>query len=100
MQTVKIESRIIGLADISGTITAGGTAQDIAEPNEGRNGFWIQNLGASPLYFDFFQDAIAGQPSFKLDAGALYEAPASGCPAGRISVICATTGQQFSAREF
>lgn len=100
MQEVSIRASILGMTDISGTITAADTAQDIAAENEGRVGFWIQNLGNSTLYFDFFQDATAGASSFRLDPGALYETPASGCPIGRISVICSQQDMVFAAREF
>lgn len=99
-QGVRIDSQIIDLVDISGTVTAANTAEDIAAINPGRRGFWMQNLGSSPIYFNFGADAVAGQPSLRLDAGAFYESPTTGCPTGRISIICATISQQFSAREF
>lgn len=100
MQEVKVDTRIATLTSRSGTITAGGTAQDIADSNENRSGFWMQNLGSSAIWFNFGVTAVASQPSFRLDPGAFYETPPNGCPTGRVSIICATTGQQFSAREF
>lgn len=99
-QSVRHDSQILNLVNRSGTITAASVAQDLAAENLGRRGFWIQNLGTTPIYFNFGTDAVAGQPSFRLDGGAMYETPTTGCPTGRISVICATISQAFSAKEF
>lgn len=86
--------------DISGTITLGGTAQTIAAANGGRLGFWIQNNSSGDLWINTLATAVASQPSLKIAAGALYESPVGLAPVGAISIIGATTGQAFSAREF
>lgn len=88
------------LVDRSGTIAVGGTAQQLAPSNAGRNGFLIQNLSAGDLWFSTLATAVASQPSLKLPAGMTYETPLSGFGTGAISIIGATTGQAFAAREW
>ena len=98
-QKVSIEPTSIQ-TNISGTITTGGTAQTISEAKEVRNGFWIQNLSTSPLYFRVGGTAVQGQPCVKLNPGVLYENPVGVCPTGLISIIGPLTGAEFSAREW
>jgi|GEM_PF-1991001 len=86
--------------DRSGTITAGGTAQQMAAANASRKGYFIQNNSTSDLWINSVTTAVLSQPSIKLPAGALYEAPANGVPVTAISIIGATTAQAFSAREY
>lgn len=86
--------------DRSGTITAGGTAQQLMPANSARRGFFLQNNSTADLWINPNAAAVASQPSLKVPAGALYESPFGGAPAGAISIIGATTGQAFSAREF
>lgn len=88
------------LTDISGTITSGGTAQTIAAANAVRNGFSIQNTSAGDLWFNTLATAVAASPSIRIPAGGLYESPVNQRPTGAISLIGATTGQTFSAREW
>lgn len=86
--------------DRSGTITAGGTAQQLMPANAARRGFFLQNNSTGDLWINPNAAAVASQPSLKVPAGALYESPFGGAPAGAISIIGATTAQAFSAREF
>lgn len=86
--------------DISGTITAGGTAQTLDAINGARQGFWIQNQSAGDLYISTIATAVAGQPSLRIPSGALYENPVGLCPVGAISIIGATTGQAFAGRVY
>jgi hypothetical protein len=97
-------SRDIGpatlLADISGTIAAGGAAQNAAGANAVRRGFSIQNQSSGDLWFSTLAAAVQSQPSIKLSAGAYYETPPGGAGTGAISVIGATTGQAFAGRQW
>ena len=89
-----------GLADRSGTIALGGTAQVLMAKNGGRRGFWIQNLSAGDLYINETGAAAASAPSIRIASGALYESIRNACPQTAISIFGATTGQAFSAREW
>lgn len=88
------------LVSRSGTITAGGAAQVIAAANAARKGYMIQNVSSGDLWFSTLGPAVLNQPSIKLAAGQSYETPASGFGTGAISIIGATTGQAFAAREW
>lgn len=86
--------------DRSGTITAGGTAQQIMAPSSVRRGLLIQNVSAGDLWFNIGATAVASQPSIKLAAGQAYET-ADGCtPSGHVSIIGASTSAEFVAKEW
>jgi hypothetical protein len=86
--------------DCSGTITSAGEAQEMMAARADRSGFWVQNLGEADLWINELGAATQGQPSIKIAAGALYEAPAHGVSVGPVSIIGGTAGQAFSAREW
>ena len=84
----------------SGTITTGGTAQTLMASNTARKGYRVMNLSTADLWInDEGATAIAGQPSFKIISGALYESPAFGASTAAISIFGATTAQAFQASE-
>ena len=85
--------------DRSGTITIGGTAQQLMAANPVRRGFSIQNISAGTLYFNI-TNGIASLSSKQLQPGALYECPIAGCTSYAISIYGATTGQTFVAEEY
>lgn len=84
----------------SGTIAADNVAQQLMPANPIRKGFWIQNNSSGDLWVNDLGAATAAQPSLKLEMGDYYESPAGGAPVGAISIIGATLGQTFSAREW
>jgi len=86
--------------DKSGTITTGGTAQNIMALNTSRKGFSIQNQSTGDLWFTTLTTAVQSQPSERIAAGQTYETPLGGAGTGAVSVIGATTGQAFAAREW
>lgn len=88
------------LADRSGTITAGGTAQQLMASNASRKGFSVQNVSSGDLWVRETGTAAAAQPSLKLAPGAYFETPAGYGSVGAVSVFGATTGQAFCAREW
>jgi hypothetical protein len=98
--TAATGSALVTKTDRSGTVTLGGTAQTLAAANASRRGFSIQNTSAGDLWFSTEATAVALSPSFKIPPNALYEEPAHGVDGGAISIIGATTGQAFSAREW
>lgn len=88
------------LTDRSGTIATGGTAQVLMAANSQRRGYWVQNVSSGDLWINALGPAVANQPSILIPPRALYEVDASTVPTTEISIIGATTGQAFSAREW
>lgn len=86
--------------DRGGTITAGGTAQQMMAANTARRGFLIQNQSTGDLYINGLSTAAANQTSLRIPAGALYETSPHHSGTGAVSIFGATTGQAFYAREF
>jgi hypothetical protein len=89
------------LADRSGTITAANTAQNAIAANASRRGFSVQNLHATdPLYFNQSGTATTGAGSTKLAAGAYFESPVGAAGVAAVSVLSATAGLAFTAKEW
>ena len=87
--------------DRSGTITSGGNAQTLMAANASRNGWQLQNNSTGNLWFnELGGTAVQTQPSFRLAPGESYESPVGASTALAISIIGATTGQTFTAREW
>jgi hypothetical protein len=84
----------------SGALTTGGAAQTVAPANAARRGYFVQNVSAGDLWISTETTAVLNQPSIKLIANAFYESPVGLPPGGAISIIGATTGQAFTAREY
>lgn len=100
---LKVATAPSGVApvDRSGAIAAGGVAQQLMAANAARVGYSIQNQSAGPLYVNELDvAAVQSQPSLKIDAGEYFENPPGGCATGAISIIGATLGQAFTAREW
>lgn len=83
----------------SGTITTGGASQSLAASNTSRKGFDIQNQSSGPLYVNELGTATLNQNSLKIDAGQFWEWPGK-VPTSALTIIGATTGQAFFAREW
>jgi hypothetical protein len=83
--------------DRSGSITAGGTAQDIySAEQKPRLGFEFFNTSDTVMYLDFGTNATTTK-GIPVPAGGSYYLPGAGgvVPSGRLSVLCATTGKAF-----
>lgn len=90
------------LEDGSGTITTGGTAQTVFPANTGRQYLLIQNVSDEDQWVNFGIAAVASQPSIKIAAGNALEFSAAGTgvvPTALVSIIGATTGKAFTAKE-
>lgn len=90
------------LVDGSGTISSGGTAQEVFARNDGRQYLLIQNHSDEDLWVNFAIDAEADQPSIKVYAngGSLEFGHHTGAvPTAAVSVFGATTGKAFTAKE-
>lgn len=83
--------------DRSGTITAGGTAQQLAAANASRVSLTGQNISAGDLWINEIGGAAAvgGTGSYKIAGGQAFSVGTNRA----ISIIGATTGQQFTATE-
>jgi hypothetical protein len=88
------------MADRSGTIAAGGTAQPLMAYNAERSYLLVQNHHATAdLWVDFSKTATAGQPSIRIPAGADLVFEDSFVPTNSISIIGGTSSQPFTAKE-
>jgi len=88
------------LTDRSGTITAGGTAQTLAASNSSRKYLLIENQdSAESLWINFTTAAVTSQPSIELQPGATFVMDSAFVSTELVSVIAATTGHKFAAKE-
>lgn len=99
-RTLVSYSTEITLTNRSGSIAAGGVAQQLMPANANRRGMWVQNVSSGDLWVYELGTATQSQPSYKLVAGASMRTPDSVAITNAWSIIGATTGQQFSAREY
>lgn len=91
------------LIDGSGTVTLGGTSQQVFTANAGRQYLLIQNHSDTDLWVNFGTAAVADQPSIKVYAnGGTVEFGAGHTgvvPTATVNVIGATTGKSFTAKQ-
>lgn len=90
-----------GFKDRSGTITAGGAAQNALTQNAGRAHVSIFNVDTGEdLWVSFVGTAaIATQGSIKVPPGSLLVYEVGMVPSNALSVIAATTGHKFTIWE-
>ncbi|MDQ0472832.1 hypothetical protein [Labrys wisconsinensis] len=87
--------------DRSGSITAGGSAQQLAAGNPDRKGLKGQNISAGDLWIKETDvtglptAAIGGAGSFQVQPGAPFKVDTNQA----VSVVGATTGQKWTATE-
>lgn len=86
--------------DGGGTITTGGTSQVIFAANESRRSFEFQNTSDAVMYLDFGQAATNTlTKSFTIQPGGYYGHPTNFPYTTSITVLCATTGKTFVAKQ-
>lgn len=93
-----LQTKATSLADHSGTITLGGTAQTISAANPLRQGFFIQNISSNDIWVSTLTTAVPGQPSMLLPSGARWSSEAPFV--GPISIYGSTTGQPYTMQEW
>lgn len=87
------------------TITAGGTQQNVFAANPSRRYLIIQNLSTDELWVNFGANATADKPSLALapasgtTPGGSIEYAGSYIPTSTVTIIGATTGSKFSAKQ-
>jgi hypothetical protein len=86
--------------DKSGTITAGGTAQNAFATGNATHGFYFQNISTVAMYIrDDGTAASAGSGSILVPAnGGYYESPPLSTPTSALSVFCATTASAYTCK--
>lgn len=83
------------LINRSGTITAGGTAQNVyAKGDAPKHYLLFQNVSDTAMTIDFDRAAVA-DTGILIPAGMAFEFPAGVMVGGYLSVLCATTGKAF-----
>ncbi len=85
--------------DASSSIATGGTSQQVFAANAARSWLFIQNISSAVMYINFGATAVVDSNSMKLNANSFYENPPHYCPAGTVTIIGATTGQKFVAKQ-
>ena len=88
-------------SDGSGTITVGGTSQQIFATNLTRNYLLIQNISSGNLYVNFTNAAKVDTPgSLTINPHGSLEMIAAGFISDEaVNIIGATTGQAFTAKQ-
>lgn len=84
--------------DRSGSITSGGTSQQVAAANTSRKAFEIQNISDEVMWLGIGVTAAADSTSFKIAAGDSYYMDGF-ISTQAINIIGATTGKKFVAKE-
>ena len=87
------------LVDHSGTITTGGTAQTLSAAKS-RHYLFVQNLSAANLYINFTTTAVVTEPSIMIPPNGSFVQEGSFVSSEAVSIIGATTGQAFTAKDF
>jgi len=83
--------------DRSGSITTGGTAQQMAAANSARKSLKGQNISAGDLWINEIggNAAVDAAGSYKVTAGSAFSVATNRA----VSIIGATTGQKWTATE-
>lgn len=84
------------MADYSGTITSGGTAQTAAGADANRARIFIAAPQDEDLWISFLGTAVADSPSILIPAGETFDSDNRGLITRALSVIGATTGKKFT----
>lgn len=89
------------LTNRSGTITTGNTSQQLAAANTARRYLFVYNppTATESLWINFTSDAVKDQPSIELVAGASFVMEGMYVSTEKVTIIAATTGHKFVAKE-
>lgn len=83
------------LRNFSGSITEGGTAQDVYSAAQApKNSFEFQNVSDTAMTLEWGKNAVV-DTGILVPAGLAYYMPPGVIYTGRLSVLCATTGKAF-----
>lgn len=88
------------LTDRSGTITTGGTAQQLAPANASRHYLLVVNDSATEtMWINFTTTAVTSEPSIPILANGSFVMESSFVSTEAVSIIAATTGHPWTAKE-
>jgi glutamate 5-kinase len=88
------------LTSRSGTITSGGTSQQLAAANTSRKYLLVQNVSTGDLWISFGATAATtSQPSIKLQTNGSLVMEDNFVTTQAINIIGSTTGQPYTAYE-
>jgi hypothetical protein len=87
------------LTNRSGSITTGGTSQQLAASNAARLYLFVQNIAGENLWINFGTAAVQDQPSVRLQPGDSFVMEAAFIDNEAVNIIGATTGSKFVAKE-
>lgn len=87
------------LTDRSGTITLGGTSQQLMAANAARRYLFVQNVSAGDLWVNFGVAAAQAQPSVKIATNGTFIMDGSFVSTEAVNIVGATTAQAFTAKE-
>lgn len=86
------------LTDRSGTVTSGGTSQQVAAANASRKFFCYQNTSDETQFLNFGAAASAAN-SFEIGPKGYWESGPNFCPTGTVNMLGATTAKSYTAKE-
>lgn len=87
------------LTDGSGTITTGGTSQQIFAANAARKYLLVVNVSALDLWINFGVAAVQTQPSIKITPNGSFVMEGFFVSTETVNIIGATTGTVFTAKQ-
>lgn len=87
------------LTDRSGTITTGGSSQTLAASNSARHYLVVQNVATEMLWMNFTSAAAADSTSLRLGPGDSFEMGGAFVSTEAVTILGATTGSRFIAKE-
>jgi hypothetical protein len=83
----------------SGTITTGGTSQQIMAANAVRRYLFIQNVSDTVMWCNFTTAANTDQPSIQIAVGASFIMEGNAVTTEAVNCIGAVTGKSFTSKE-
>lgn len=86
------------LTDRSGTVTTGGTSQQVAAALATRKCFIYQNTSDETQFLNFGAAASAAN-SIEIASKGYWESGPNFCPTGTVNMLGATTAKSFTAKE-
>src|SRR3972149_3148872 len=90
----------VSFTNRSGTLTAASVAQQIMAANLNRKYLLVQNVSSGNMWINFNTNANLNQPSILLLAGGgSFDSEGSAIITDSVSIIGATIGQEYTAKE-